>query len=103
MNTRTAKFCAVALTGFYYLVGCANHSPSEIEQEPAADAATAARIKTALIEDPDLDAAAINVDVTAGVVQLKGFVETEAQRRQAANAAKNIPGVGQVKNDIEVK
>jgi hyperosmotically inducible periplasmic protein len=52
---------------------------------------------------PDLDAAAIHVEASDGVVQLSGFVEKESQRQLARTVAQRVPGVKQVKNRIEVK
>jgi hyperosmotically inducible protein len=45
----------------------------------------------------------INVDVKNGVVTLKGDVDTAAQREQVQKVAKDIPGVQQVVNELDVK
>jgi osmotically-inducible protein OsmY len=38
-----------------------------------------------------------------GIVQLSGFVDTEAQKTRAAEVAQQIPGVHQVQNGIALK
>jgi osmotically-inducible protein OsmY len=39
----------------------------------------------------------------AGIVQLSGFVDTEAQKRRAAEVAQQVPGVHAVENGIALK
>jgi hyperosmotically inducible protein len=45
----------------------------------------------------------IRFDAKNGVLTLKGDVDTPGQRTQVQDAAKNIPGVQQVVNELEVK
>ncbi len=59
--------------------------------------------KLADLDALDLDAAAIHVEASKGVVQLSGFVEKESQRQLARAVAQRVSGVKQVKNRIEVK
>jgi osmotically-inducible protein OsmY len=48
-------------------------------------------------------AKAIQVSVSAGTVTLKGNVKTEAEKSQAETAAKAVPGVTKVDNQLQVK
>ena len=45
----------------------------------------------------------IRMDVKNGVLTLKGDVDTARQREQVNNVAKDIPGVQQVVNELQVK
>ena len=43
---------------------------------------------------------AVNVETFKGVVQLSGFAKSAAERDKAAELARAVSGVKQVKNDI---
>jgi len=45
----------------------------------------------------------VKVETYKGVVQLSGFVDTAAQKKQAAYVAANVTGVREVKNNINVR
>ena len=60
-------------------------------------------MKTAIFEQPTLKSAEINVETFKGVVQLSGFVSSQASVSLAAATARNVKGVTSVKNDMLVK
>lgn len=74
-----------------------------VEKKPPHDVAMAMQVKAALLEQAPLDAAAIHVEATEGVVHLSGFVEEAAQRQLASQIAQQVAGVKKVVNVIEVK
>ena len=67
------------------------------------DAALTAKVKTALIDDELTKAAEINVETRQGVVQLAGFVNTDAERDRATVVARSVAGVKSVRNDLQIK
>ena len=67
------------------------------------DSEVAVRIKASLIAEPGLAGAAIEVKIEGGKVVLSGFVETEAQSRQAVRIARDQKGVSAVVNRLVVK
>ncbi len=67
------------------------------------DAALTARVKTALVDNPDTKARQIDVDTQNGVVQLNGFVDSAASRSAAEAAALGVAGVKSVDNNLEVR
>ncbi len=69
----------------------------------ADDAGITAKVKAAVIDDPMTKATDINVDTNAGVVQLNGFVASEAEKQRAAELARKVDGVAVVKNNLMVK
>jgi hyperosmotically inducible periplasmic protein len=66
------------------------------------DAWITSKTKIALYADERVSGSAINVDTNAGVVTLRGKVGSDAEKKTAAEVAKGIEGVTQVKNNLEV-
>jgi osmotically-inducible protein OsmY len=66
------------------------------------DAEIEADARRGLDTDPDINAARINVNVTNGVVYLRGSVPTYYQIDDAAEDAWSVPGVGNVVNELIV-
>ena len=67
------------------------------------DSALTASVKTALIGDATTKGSQINVETRDGVVQLAGFVNTDAERDRATQVARGVSGVKDVRNDLEIK
>lgn len=57
-------------------------------------------IRNQLASDPVYKFNEVDVKTFDGVVQLSGFVDTDAQKRIAGDVAQRVPGVTQVQNDI---
>jgi len=66
------------------------------------DATITAKVKSALISEPDLKALSINVDTTAGVVTLKGKADNQENRIKAEQVAARVEGVRTVRNELVV-
>ena len=70
----------------------------------ARDAALTARVHTALMNDVGLNTLRrINVDSDDGLVTLKGVVDSQETRNRAAEVARRVRGVSEVKNELRVK
>ena len=67
------------------------------------DAALTAKVKTALIADPDVKALRIDVDTKDGVVSLNGTADQRANADKAIAIAKRIEGVKSVEDHLTVK
>ncbi len=67
-----------------------------------ADAQTAARVKTALVNDPDLGPRAIEVRVAGGVARLSGRVRTRGEVERAEALARGVAGVLDVIVNLQV-
>ena len=103
-RTKQNRLSIWSLLAVVWLSSCAGLFASKgVEEEPRDDVRVAMQVKAELIKVPDLDAAAIHVEASKGVVQLSGFVEKESQRQLARTVAQRVSGVKQVKNRIEVK
>ena len=56
-----------------------------------------------MLGESTLKSAEINVETFKGVVQLSGFVSSQADINKAVEVARNIGGVKSVKNDMRLK
>jgi len=92
----------MALTLLFFL-GCVSTSTQESTGEYIDDSVITANVKAAIFNDPTLKSAEINVETYKGVVQLSGFVNSQADINKAAAIASGIAGVKSVKNDMRSK
>ena len=71
------------------------------ETPQLADLAT--QIKTRLINEQALDAAAVQVEQQNGNIYLRGFADSEAKKQRLESIAREVAGDHPVINQIEVK
>ena len=88
---------------FATLFGCASTAKHEGTGEYVDDSIITTKVKAAVLNEPTLKSAEINVETYKGVVQLSGFVNSEADITKAASVASGIKGVTSVKNDMRLK
>lgn len=69
-------------------------------QEPVSDTVIAARVRDSLGNVRLADNSDVNVEVSKGVVQLSGFVESVEEKTRAGDAASAVAGVRDVENHI---
>lgn len=72
-------------------------NPQSIE-----DALTAARVRTALVNDPELGPRAIDVRVTAGVAHVNGGAFTEEEVARLQQILRAVAGVTAVEAAVEI-
>ncbi len=60
------------------------------------------RVKTALLNDPEIGVMGIEVEALLGVVTLSGRVRSEVQERKAIAIARRTAGVGDVRSRLIV-
>ncbi len=85
------------------LVACAPTAKREGTGEYIDDSLITAKVKAALVADPELKATEINVETFKGTVQLSGFVDTREHVQKAVTVARDVRGVKEVKNAMAVK
>lgn len=85
------------------LVGCASTSTQSGTGEYIDDTVITTKVKAAIFNEPGLKSAEINVETFKGVVQLSGFVNSQADIDKAVQLARNVAGVQSVKNDMRLK
>ncbi len=91
---------AVALAA---AAGCASTSKQEATGEYVDDTVITTKVKAAVLNEPGLKVAEINVETFKGVVQLSGFVSSRAAANQAVLVARGVSGVTSVKDDMMIK
>jgi hyperosmotically inducible protein len=67
------------------------------------DATLTAKVKTALLQAPDVKGTDVNVQTEKGVVQLSGFVATQTEIERAMVLARAVKGVKEVHNKMSLK
>ena len=88
---------------FVTMLGCASTASKEGTGEYIDDTVITTKVKAAILNEPTLKSAEINVETFKGVVQLSGFVNSQADIATAASVARGIKGVTSVKNDMRLK
>ncbi|MGZ8218108.1 BON domain-containing protein [Methylomagnum sp.] len=83
--------------------GCASTPKHEGTGEYFDDTTITSKVKAAILNEPSLSSAEINVETFKGVVQLSGFVNSKADIATAAAVARGVGGVKSVKNDMRLK
>jgi hyperosmotically inducible protein len=100
-NTRSRSLSSWALVALLLLpltfAACGKTIGETID-----DATITARVKTALLNDPQVGGMKIDVDTTQGVVTMSGIVKTNAEAERAIQLARQAPGVKDVKSTLQV-
>ena len=97
------------LTNFLFVVmlatviGCASTAKKEGTGEYVDDTIITTKVKAAIFGDETLKSSEINVETFKGVVQLSGFVNSQANITRAVEITRSVGGVTSVKNDMRVK
>jgi osmotically-inducible protein OsmY len=99
-NRFTAVFFAILLTS---ILGCAETPTQEGTGQYVDDTVITTRVKAAILAEPALKSAEINVETYKGVVQLSGFVRSKKSMDKAVQLAQAVPGVTSVKSDMRRK
>ena len=84
-------------------LGCASTAKQEGTGEYIDDTVITTKVKAAVLDEPSLKSAEINVETFKGVVQLSGFVSSQSAANKAVEVARAVGGVKSVKNDMRVK
>ena len=97
-SAATVLLLAVTLIAPMLLTACGKSVDETVD-----DATITTRVKTALLNDPDVAPLRIDVDTFKGVVTLSGAVKTAAERDKAIALARKIGGVADVKSTLQVQ
>jgi len=84
-------------------LGCASTAKQEGTGEYVDDTVITGKVKAAILNEPTLKSAEINVETFKGVVQLSGFVSSPAAASTAVAVTGKVAGVKSVKNDMRQK
>ena len=67
------------------------------------DGIVTAKVKSALLADPDVKSFDIAVVTRKGAVQLSGFVDNQAQINRAIDIARGVEGAQSINNEMSIK
>lgn len=95
-----ASFLALTLLT---VTGCGSTQKQEGTGEYIDDTVITTKVKAAILNEPTLKAAEINVETFKGVVQLSGFVSSATSINKAIEVARGVTGVKSVKNSMHLK
>jgi len=97
-NYLSAVFLAATLVS---VMGCS--TPQRDTVQYLADSDVTTKVKAAIYNDPMAKDNEINVATFKGVVQLSGFVSSQAAVDRAVELARGTSGVKSVTNDMRLK
>lgn len=95
------NFCLVILLASF--LGCASTTKHESSGEYIDDSVITTKVKAEIFSNDSLKSSEINVETFKGVVQLSGFVSSQADINKAIEVSRRVKGVISVKNDMRVK
>ena len=94
----TGVLLVVALLAPLVLAACGKSVGETID-----DATITTRVKTSLLNDPDVGGLRIDVDTFKGVVTLSGRVKSKEEEAKAVALARKIGGVTEVKSSLQIQ
>ena len=104
MSPRCKTFLASALTAVLLVgAGCATGPRHPGAGEVIDDSVISVKVHHAIIDEPTLQAAEIDVDTFDGQVQLSGFVRRVEDVYKATEVARRVAGVKTVINALIVR
>ncbi|MBU1247973.1 MAG: BON domain-containing protein [Proteobacteria bacterium] len=103
MTKRTRFMAFILLAVFALSIGCASTSKQEGTGEYIDDSVITTKVKAMIFNDDTLKSSEINVETYKGVVQLSGFVSSQANIDRAVVVAAQVDGVKSVKQNMQLK
>jgi hyperosmotically inducible periplasmic protein len=103
MRLRATLATLAAAAALVVTSGCAVSRGQETTGAYIDDATITTKVKAEMVEDRNVDAAAIKVETLNGTVMLSGFAKSTLEKDTAQNLAMKVKGVKEVKNEIAVR
>lgn len=103
MNPSRRASAVLAAVFVFSALGCASTSRHQSTGEYADDAVITSRVKAAILKEPALREADIDVATFKGVVTLSGLVGTRGEMTRAVDRTHAIGGVKSVRNDMRLR
>jgi osmotically-inducible protein OsmY len=101
---KRSRIIAFILTALMALsLGCASTAKHEGTGEYIDDSVITTKVKAMIFDESTLKSGEINVETFKGVVQLSGFVSSQANIDKAVEVARKVNGVKMVNQDMRVK
>ena len=103
MNIRHTFAAAITAIALLTTAGCAVTRDQQSVGAYIDDSVITTAVKGRMVDNPNVDAAAISVETMKGTVMLSGFAKSAAERSVAESLAWKTTGVKAVKNEIAVR
>ncbi len=100
---QTLRAALLGIACIVALPGCASEGGRRSTGQYTDDVAVTARVREALIRTPGLRSNTIKVETYRGIVQLSGFADDEDSAANAIAAARQVAGVNEIRNNIQVR
>lgn len=100
---KTVLVAAVSAAALLTLPGCAVTRGQSSVGEYIDDATITTQVKARMVENKQVDAAAISVETLNGTVMLSGFAKNATEKSTAEQIARGVNGVKSVKNEIAIR
>jgi osmotically-inducible protein OsmY len=100
--TKAIRFFSVAILAVALLSGC-QAMTGKTAGQTVDDAAVTTAVKAKLASERAVTMTRIDVDTNNGVVSLNGVVDDPAMKTRAEELAKQVNGVQQVQNNLQVQ
>ena len=103
MNIRHTFAAAITAIALLTTAGCAVTRDQQSVGAYIDDSVITTAVKGRMVDNPNVDAAAISVETMKGTVMLSGYAKSAAERSVAESLAWKTTGVKAVKNEIAVR
>ena len=103
MKKRNCITTFILITMMALVMGCASTPKHEGTGEYVDDSVITTKVKSMLFAEPTLNSAEINVETFKGVVQLSGFVSSQANIDTAVEVTRKVNGVRSVIQSMRIK
>ena len=103
MLIKSALIALAATTALLTLPGCAVTRGQSTVGAYIDDSTITTQVKARMVENKQVDAAAISVETLNGTVMLSGFAKSATERASAESIARGVNGVKAVRNEIAIR
>ena len=103
MNIRSILAIAITAVMMLTATGCAVTRGQESVGAYIDDSGITTMVKARMVDNKQVDAAAISVETMKGTVMLSGFAKSSTEKNMAETIARGVKGVVAVKNEIAVR
>jgi hyperosmotically inducible periplasmic protein len=103
MLIKSTLIALAAATALLTLPGCAVTRGQSTVGAYIDDSTITTQVKARMVENKQVDAAAISVETLNGTVMLSGFAKSATERVTAESIARGVNGVKAVRNEIAIR
>ena len=103
MLIKSTLIALAASTALLTLPGCAVTRGQSTVGAYIDDSTITTQVKARMVENKQVDAAAISVETLNGTVMLSGFAKNATEKVMAESIARGVNGVKSVRNEIAIR